>query len=469
MNIRFIYKTLLICIVVFFANCQDNDNWIIVEEVPNGVFYMSGSATVYSALGPAAGFKTAVLDGSDATPDMQSAYTWLQAGKELYLSAKDEEGNIVNYGKGELAAGETYNLTADATGFTVAKDGLYMIILNKKELQATILSADYGVIGDATPGGWDHETLLTDISFNESEYTVTFKGIASLTKASMKMRFHDSWGVDIPYNGGMVKVKTDEGSQMDNDNDVSLSSSSINLKAGGKNIAVGEGATYDITFVYNLRTTTFSISVIQGEIIEPEYPDNIYMIGADFGDWSWDSPDIVELIPVHGKEVYSFWTIKYLTAGNGFKFASAKGWDGSFGVLGEVEGVTTDNDGNARVAESGLYMIYIDMVNEKMVIEKPQVSGMGDAFGGWTMGQYPFTIDAGGKLMSITTLNAGDLRICTTSSLAQEANIDWWKMEFIILNGKIEYRGQGNDQTRVPVTAGKVVTLNFQNNTGTIQ
>ena len=41
--------------------------------------------------------------------------------------------------------------------------------------------------------------------------------------------------------------------------------------------------------------------------------------------------------------------------------------------------------------------------------------------------------------------------------------------ECIILDGKSAYRGNGGDQTRVPVTAGQKVTLNFNAGTGTIE
>ena len=50
-----------------------------------------------------------------------------------------------------------------------------------------------------------------------------------------------------------------------------------------------------------------------------------------------------------------------------------------------------------------------------------------------------------------------------------KSTIDWWKMEFIILGGKIEYRGTGGDQTRVSANAGEHVYLNFSDNTGRIQ
>ena len=41
-------------------------------------------------------------------------------------------------------------------------------------------------------------------------------------------------------------------------------------------------------------------------------------------------------------------------------------------------------------------------------------------------------------------------------------------MEFVVLNGKIEYRGNGGDQERATVGAGKTVTLDFNAGTGTI-
>jgi len=49
------------------------------------------------------------------------------------------------------------------------------------------------------------------------------------------------------------------------------------------------------------------------------------------------------------------------------------------------------------------------------------------------------------------------------------ATTDWWTREFNIIDGKIEYRGNGGDQAAVPVTAGKVVTLDFNAGTGTIE
>ena len=45
---------------------------------------------------------------------------------------------------------------------------------------------------------------------------------------------------------------------------------------------------------------------------------------------------------------------------------------------------------------------------------------------------------------------------------------NWWNSEFNIYDGKIVYRGAGNDQEAVAVGAGQTVTLDFFNEAGSI-
>ncbi len=49
------------------------------------------------------------------------------------------------------------------------------------------------------------------------------------------------------------------------------------------------------------------------------------------------------------------------------------------------------------------------------------------------------------------------------------ANSDWWTREFIVLDGKIVYRGNGDDQKRVNCTKGQEVTLDVNAGTGSIK
>lgn len=56
------------------------------------------------------------------------------------------------------------------------------------------------------------------------------------------------------------------------------------------------------------------------EIIEPEpegYPEKLYMIGDEFGNWNWNSTNVVEMAPVGQLGNGAFWTIKYFNAGQG--------------------------------------------------------------------------------------------------------------------------------------------------------
>jgi hypothetical protein len=199
--------------------------------------------------------------------------------------------------------------------------------------------------------------------------------------------------------------------------------------------------------------------------LEFTYPAAVYMTGADFGNWfgsDGTDPGIVEMTPVHSHDG-QFWCVRYFTAGNGFKWNTKKGWGGDFSSLGTDFGYTIDG-GNAVVATSGFYSVYIDYTTNTITMEEATVYGIDNCFGGWNPGQYPFTVE--GMVMKITTTAAGDLRMYAASSAT--SGVDPWQMEFIILDGKIEYRGTGGDQTRVPVEAGKTVTLDFNAGTGTI-
>lgn len=232
--------------------------------------------------------------------------------------------------------------------------------------------------------------------------------------------------------------------------------------------------TQEVTLYFRLRTSLSAVDA--GPIFYSEtksitftcyyispLPTEMYMTGTDFGGWSWDAAGTVQLVPVNGVEG-AFWCVKYLTAGNGVKWSPDKTWDNSFGKQDTSDGFTNDGDGNAVVASDGLYMVYIDVAAKKLTMEAARVYGMGDCFGGWNAGQYPFTNN--GRTTSITTVATGDLRIYVESKIA---TTDWWTREFIVRGGKIEYRGTGGDQEpRVNVGAGKTVTLDFNAGTGTI-
>ncbi|MDR2466909.1 MAG: SusF/SusE family outer membrane protein [Prevotellaceae bacterium] len=452
-------------LLLLAAGCRDNENWKIVTDIQQG-FYVAGEATVYSAVAPAASFGDAPLsprDGETAEqfPGMYSKFTWLKAGKEFTIAKVDASGATADLGKGSTVAGETVALASGGAGFTVASDGLYFLVLNSKDNHLTVLATPWVVAGSATPGGWNEGTPLAP-SFDESSLTASFTASLPLLPGEMKFRFIN-WEIVVPYGSADVRLFTNMGSVEENNGDAKISSSSLNLKDGGKNIGVVDAAQYDLTLSFDVKSAAFAASAEKGEAIElPEYPDAVYMIGAEFGNWDWESPDVAELTPVNGTPGH-FWCVRRFSAGAPFKWAPGKEWKGDFSGSETNEGFT-QSDGNAVVAANGVYSVYIDLENKKITIEPAKVYGMGDCFGGWNAGQYPFVAENG--KMKIATAAAGNLRMYATSS---GTGAEWWQMEFMVFNGKIEYRGNGGDQTSVAVEAGKTVTLDFNAGTGNIE
>ena len=106
------------------------------------------------------------------------------------------------------------------------------------------------------------------------------------------------------------------------------------------------------------------------------------------------------------------------------------------------------------------------MINSFSLLE-PNVYLVGNcAPGGWAdmfNDAAKFAIN-GDLFISPAFVDEGEIRM----SVVLEGN-QWWQTEFIVLDGKIEYRGAGGDQTRVNGTPGQVATLNFTTGVGSIQ
>ena len=233
-----------------------------------------------------------------------------------------------------------------------------------------------------------------------------------------------------------------------------------NLVQGGSNITDTAPGVYTIELF--LGQTPYHATLTKtGEADAPELPETMYIIGDGVGGWDWET-NAVDMIPVTEKAGW-FWAIRYIEAGKGFKFCPVKAWSGDFYSLGDDSGYTTSG-GNCFVAESGLYMIAINYADGKIVVEPAQVFGIGNCFGGWD--STPLLVGNDGKVVSPAFSADGELRLHTTSPAF---NTDWWRMEFIVLDGKIAYRGAGGDQERVPCTAGQKVTLDFNAGTGVIE
>ena len=199
---------------------------------------------------------------------------------------------------------------------------------------------------------------------------------------------------------------------------------------------------------------------------QPQLPTELYMIGQDFGGWDWESEGVVSMTPVHSHEG-AFWTTRYFTAGNGFKFCAKRAWDGDFFTLGDDYGFYTDGV-NCYVEADGFYTVYVDLVNNIIAVEPAAVYGIGDCFGGWDIDVEANKFVADGRtLVSPLTVAESYLRMYVDAPSIFD-DVQWWQMEFNIYDGAIVYRGAGGDQDFVQVAEGQQVTLDFNAGTGYI-
>lgn len=200
-----------------------------------------------------------------------------------------------------------------------------------------------------------------------------------------------------------------------------------------------------------------------------EVKPDLFLTGSNY-DWGgkW-----LQLVPFHSSEE-DFWTIIYLHEGEQFKFAPQAGWGGDFGYTGTTindeagANITSSSDGNLVVGKAGWYLLKVQNGSTKaLTVLQPNVYLIGDAAGEWNVADsHKFTVPTteDGVFESPAFAADAELRMCVSVD-----GFDWWKSEFMVFDGKIEYRGRGIDQNRVNVKAGQKVTLNFTAGTGEIK
>lgn len=200
-----------------------------------------------------------------------------------------------------------------------------------------------------------------------------------------------------------------------------------------------------------------------------EVKPDLFLTGSNY-DWGgkW-----LQLVPFNKSED-DFWTIIYLHEGEQFKFAPQAGWGDDFGYTGTTindeagANITSSSDGNLVVGKAGWYLLKVQNGSTKaLTVLQPNVYLIGDAVGEWNIADsHKFTVPTteDGVFESPAFAADAELRMCVSVD-----GFDWWQSEFMVFDGKIEYRGRGIDQNRVNVKAGQKVTLNFTAGTGEIK
>jgi hypothetical protein len=145
-------------------------------------------------------------------------YVYMEGGNEFkFTSTPDPNWSGTNYGDG---GDGTLSTDGGAGNLSVSENGFYRLTvdLSKDPYTYTVTATTWGLIGDATPGGWDASTPMTlNSATGEWSVTTTLSG-----GKDFKFRANDGW-------------------------DINLGGEATNLTYGGGNIPVAEDGTYGIT------------------------------------------------------------------------------------------------------------------------------------------------------------------------------------------------------------------------------
>lgn len=229
--------------------------------------------------------------------------------------------------------------------------------------------------------------------------------------------------------------------------------------AEAQSMMIKEAGTYIITFdAVNFR---YSVAPKVAEL---------YFTGSNYN-WGGSAADWHALTPVNGRDG-EFWTMVYADAGEQLKFAPQAGWGGDFAgtVAGdEAASGAAPEGGNLTIAKAGWYLLYVNATTQAVEVFQPNVYMIGDCMGNWdeTAEASKFTVPTtrDGEFVSPAFAADGDMRVY----VKPKADVEWWRTEFIVIDGKIAFRGNGGDQERVAAKAGQKLHLNFTAGTGSVK
>lgn len=446
-----------------FTSCNGNKGGgTNLDNVVEDGFYVYGPATAVADMkadNAALGLMGAGINEATkkARKGLYEKYVALEGGKEFTLALYEKQ-KATEYGA-KLELGDPYDVAYGVTiqvykgkleqnvKMTVPKSGFYHIALDLNvendlpEPCIIVAPVEWEV-------GADPEKKMTASEFNKTSMSWELKDIEMKKGSNYKFAYGNGWKIKVtPAQEINIETNLGEG-----------------MKSGGSDIVITKSGKYTFKLVWTLAGGAIEKNFKNETACTEEYvdkaPDAVYMIG-EFCSWKWEN--CFPMVKVIQED--AFYAVKYLEAKKGFKFNTAKDWNGGdFTKL--VQGVegATEEDGNLVVAESGLYLIYLDYGKDKVFVEPAQIYGQGDAFGGWD--GYLQAVE-GDKAVLTVAATADDLRMFAGG--AAFGNIEWWKHEFKLVNGQIVYRLGDEIADKTPVTAGQKVTLDFNAGTGTIQ
>lgn len=129
-------------------------------------------------------------------------YVWLDGGYKFV--GPDDSGNF-NWGNTDWGDDGSFSGVLVETGETdcTATAGYYRVQANTTTLLYSTTPTVWGIIGAATPGGWDNSTALT---YNAT--SMKWEGVVTMTAGPYKFRANNAWTINL---GGSSESLTYDG------------------------------------------------------------------------------------------------------------------------------------------------------------------------------------------------------------------------------------------------------------------
>ncbi|MFW6289319.1 MAG: RagB/SusD family nutrient uptake outer membrane protein [Mariniphaga sp.] len=119
--------------------------------------------------------------------DNYEGYIYFAADSSQYKFTQDANWDV-NWGDSNGDG----TLEADGQNLVAPEAGMYKINVNLNNFSYTAVKTDWGLIGDATPGGWDNDT---DMEFDPE--TKLWEAIVELSPGEFKFRANDGWDINL--------------------------------------------------------------------------------------------------------------------------------------------------------------------------------------------------------------------------------------------------------------------------------
>ena len=187
--------------------------WIVTLDM-NNLTYSVGKPILYMA-GDANGWNQIDILNSDDGVHF-TGYMYLNQNGFKFCTQPNWDGT--NYG-GAFFGQESDNI------MMTQEAGFYQVDVDLSAKTYTLTPFTIGIIGSATPKGWDGDT---DMTYNPEERCWELKNV-ELTDGEMKFRSNHNWNDPNPHWGGTLDA----------------------LVQKGDNIKVAEAGTYDIKLMVN--------------------------------------------------------------------------------------------------------------------------------------------------------------------------------------------------------------------------